>query len=335
MNPEARQTVLFSTRRHAMVRNPYIEQLAQHLEELGVEVKPWSWRTALTRRYDLLHVHWPEYVIGHRRRVLAIMHALLSSALLARLRRRRIPVVRTLHNHTPHFVLGRRAQSRLGRLESLTTHTFHLHRGNEGPSDSVVPHGHYQDWFAKFPRAEMSPGRILFFGLIRSYKNVPALISAFRETSDSSLSLVVIGESESAELAQSLASQAAPDSRISLDLKFADDNELAWQISSASLVVLPYSEVFNSGAALLALSLGRRILVADSPTMRSLADEVGDGWVQTFTGAITASDLTAALNQPRCLAEPDLSQRSWPDAARAHAAGYSSAIQALHPKVRT
>ena len=50
-----------------------------------------------------------------------------------------------------------------------------------------ILHGHYRDWFAEYPRDPMVRGRMAYFGLIRRYKNVDALLRAFRETDRTTL----------------------------------------------------------------------------------------------------------------------------------------------------
>lgn len=330
MTRNARSRILFSTRCHAMDRNPYIQQLAQHLRDSGLHVDAWTWRTALLRRYDVLHVHWPEYIVSHRRGWLARVNAVLSTLLLLRLRLQQTPVVRTVHNDVPHFAMTRGAQWRTHKLDASTVHHIQLHKGVTNRSDTVILHGHYSDWFARYPHSAPVPGRFLFFGLIRPYKNVPALVEAFKQVPDSDASLSIVGEPESDSGAAELISLTALDSRIDLDLAFASEDVLARHITSASVVVLPYSNMFNSGAALLALSLGRRVLVADSPSMRSLAAEVGSAWVRTFDGAISDADLVAAMEYPGSTEPPDLTEREWTRAARAHRDVYMRAM--AHPR---
>ena len=71
------------------------------------------------------------------------------------------------------------------------------------------------------------------------------------------------GKPSTPELAQEL-TDAAAGKRVSLDLTFQTDAQLVEVVSSAVVVALPYTEMYNSGAALLALSLDRPILVPDN-----------------------------------------------------------------------
>ena len=177
-----------------------------------------------------------------------------------------------------------------------------------------------------------TPGRLLFFGQIRPYKQVEALAVAFRGAADDSLSLHVVGLPKSEELGLSIKRAAEGDQRISLDLSHADDRELAREIGEAELVVLAYQEMTNSGAALLALSLDRPVLVPTSEATRELSDEVGAGWVLFFDGSVSSEVLVSALNDLRDGSaqrtdKPDLSQRDWPTIGRHHESVYRSAIR--------
>jgi hypothetical protein len=89
--------------------------------------------------------------------------------------------------------------------------------------------------------------------------------------------------------------------------------------------------VLNSGSALLALAFGRPVLVPRLGAMGELQDLVGDDWVRTYPGDLTAVELSQALSwarersRSRCAA---LDQLAWDviaartiDAYRALAAG--------------
>lgn len=320
--------VLFSTRHHAMDRNPYLRQLEMHLSDQDVSVRPWAWRTALLGRYDVLHVHWPEYIVTHRRPHIAAVNAVLSYLLLVRLQLVGTPVVWTVHNEQPHFTVNRGARRRLRWLNRLVVERIQLHDAPPAENQTLILHGDYQDWYAQYPQYSPRSGRILFFGLIRAYKNVPALIAAFASLPGADLTLRVVGEPDDDSLRDELVRSAARDDRVHLILGFASEADLAAEISSASLVVLPYSHVFNSGAALLALSLGRPILVASSDSMQSLGHEVGDGWVLTYDGALAPDQLTSALAiaESRPDERPRLDDRSWTHGASLHKQVYRHAL---------
>ncbi len=95
------------------------------------------------------------------------------------------------------------------------------------------------------------------------------------------------GAAVDASLAESSGGRA-PDARIAHHLEHVPDDDLAAEVAHAQLVVLPYREMHNSGAVLLALSLDRPVLVPRNEVTDALAAEVGPWWVQRYDGELDA-----------------------------------------------
>lgn len=315
--------------------NPYITQLTAALNaEPGIEVLHFSWRTALLGRYDVVHLHWPEILVRGSTPVRALSRQARVALLLARWRLTGTPVVRTLHNVRPHDGLSPVQRWLLARVDRLTVAAIALNPVDvetQSRPTTLIPHGHYVDWATRLPGARRSaePGRIVFAGLIRPYKNVPALIGAFGDLPDPAARLHVAGEPAAGSLADELRRAAAGDDRITLDLRFLDDGELADALARAALVALPYQEMHNSGAALLALSLERPVLLPDNAVNRGLREEVGTRWVQLYRGPLTAevlADALAAVSERAPDDRPDLGAREWTTAGARHLEVYRTAL---------
>lgn len=308
--------------------NPYLVLLVRSLPD-EVESLFFSWRTAVLGRYDVLHVHWPEHLLGAGgARGLARRAAF--AAVLVRVRLTRRGVVRTLHNIRPHEGRGGIDAILLRGFDAVTTGTVVLQPSPVPPPGRFVvqiPHGHYRPWFAGLPSATRVEGRLLFFGQIRGYKGVPELLEAFAAVG-AGASLVVCGQPQDGALARDLTDRAARDPRVSLRLGHVADADLSVEVGRAQLVVLPYKEMHNSGAVLLALSLDRPVLVPRSGHSRALAQEVGAGWVLEYDGPLTAEVLRSALAQARSAVRserPDLDGREWGGIGDAHAEVYRRA----------
>ncbi|RFA13011.1 glycosyl transferase [Subtercola boreus] len=315
--------------------NPYLVMLAQSIDSIaGVSVRNFSWRGALFGRYDVFHVHWPEILVSGHSPLKALARQGLTALLLLRLRMTRTPIVRTLHNLELPSGISRRERALLRQFERQTTLWIRLNPETpvrDDPEYALIPHGHYRDWFEHYPVAEPEPGRIAYFGLIRRYKGVDALIDAFRAL-PGDVTLQVSGRPSTPELADDLRRRAAGDERIGLTLQFLDDAELVQTVSRASLVVLPYTEMHNSGGALTALSLNRPVLLPANPVNQRLAAEVGFGWVHQYTGELTATVLAETLRQVenhRPVEPPRLGARDWRDAGLRHYSAYLAASQAV------
>ena len=314
--------------------NPYLVMLAKSIGSIaGVTVRTFSWRGALLTRYDVFHVHWPEILVAGHSPLKALVRQGLTVLLLAKLRLTRTPIVRTLHNLELPTGISRRERLILRLFEKRTTLWIRLNPETPVQDDrryALIPHGHYRDWFEQYPKQNPVVGRIVYFGLIRRYKGVGALVDAFRQL-PGDVTLRVGGRPSTTELADDLRRRAEGDDRIALHLQFLDDAELVDAVTRATLVVLPYTEMHNSGGALTALSLGRPVLMPANPVNGRLADEVGPGWVYQYEGALTPEVLAETLRAVSGRGEvtpPQLDGRDWQSAGLLHYSAYLAATGA-------
>lgn len=318
--------------------NPYLVMLRDSIRDLpGVELRTFSWRGALTRKYDVFHVHWPEILVSGHSPLKKLARQVLTLALVGKLALTRTPIVRTVHNLDLPDGISRRERWLLRLIDRRTTLRIRLNPLTplpDGSASETIVHGHYRGWFAPYPRSSRIPGRLAYVGLIRRYKGVDSLLSAFRSAfaGEAAASLTVGGKPSSEELVVQLRSLSEGDDRVAMHFAFLSDAELVEAVTRSELVVLPYREMHNSGGALSALSLDRPVLVPDNEVNAMLAAEVGDEWVLRYDGELSPADLEDALARARRLspeATPDLSLRDWDDAGRAHVAAYRRAIALL------
>lgn len=331
-------TVLQSFPEPRATTNPYLVLLARSLGSLpATTVLNFSWRRALLAKYDVFHVHWPEILVDGKSPFKKTIRQALAVVLVARLRITKTPIVRTVHNvELPHGI-SRREVFLLRMIDRQTTMRIRLNDETLIPKNSphtTIPHGDYRSWFSRYPGAAVVAGQLAYVGLIRRYKGVDRLVRVFRGTEKlmEGLSLYLAGNPSTKELAASITDLAGSDLRITLKLAFLSDEELVGIVTSSELVVLPYRFMHNSGGTLMALSLGRPVLVPDNGVNRKLREEVGPGWVFTYEGDLTATQLVETVLEVRRdqhRAAPDFSRRNWEDAARAHEQAYRLALAAL------
>lgn len=327
-----RLAVLWFSQRPGPQTNPYLNQLVDALEP-HVDVEFFSWRRALFGRYDVLHVHWPEVRLRAPSRLRRAANRCLVAALLTRLTLRRVALVRTLHNVAPHERLGTVDRWLLRWFDRRTRVWIRLNDQTVPPAPGevvTIKHGHYADWFADLPRESPLPGRFAFVGLVRPYKGIDELLEAFAATRDESLSLYVGGRPEADAATDPLTAIGARDPRIHLQLRYLTDDELVREVTRAHLVVLPYRDLHNSGALIMALSLGRPVLVPATATTHEMACEFGEQWVLTYEGPLTARLLTDSLARTRpdeLRGLPNLGSRDWPSAGVNHARAYTAAVR--------
>lgn len=313
----------------------FIDQVVRHAPA-DIRFTFFSWREALTGKYDVLHVHWPEYFTRGSSKPATAVKRLLFRALLRRLRSRGIPVIRTVHNLKPHAE-GDEVEARLlGLLDRLIVTDVVLNRctPDRGHESVLIPHGDYREQFASMPVASATPGRLLFIGRIERYKGVLELIEVVRGMSRDEVELRIVGrptDEMRREIASSLTVASERSPKLSADLEFVTDPSMVYEITSSSLVVLPYREMHNSGILLVALSLGRPVLVPAGCVTAELAAEVGSGWVTTYTGDLSAEDIRRALVQSRDVVGqmPIFAGRDWRSVALAYGRVYGTAVSGV------
>ena len=301
----------------AEISNPFISLLIRNLDA-DVVVTKFTWREAFQGRYDVLHVHWPDALLQAPTPMRRLLKFLQFRLLLQRNRARGVRQVWTVHNLTPHEDGGGlRARALAAWDRSCTDHVF-LSQAAASMATStkatVIKHGDYRDIRAAHSEREVpsAPGELLLFGLLRPYKGIETLIDAVSGQSD--LNLRILGRPEPSSYSDSLLQRAAESDGVELSIGRVDDADLVEAITRAEIVVLPYQKIYNSGAALMALTLGRPIIVTDSGTMRELRDEVGSEWVYCLDAPLTAESLTQAVAALRGSARgthPTFSGRDW------------------------
>lgn len=289
-----------------------------------------SWREALFGRYDVFHIHWPEFLIRDASRVRRALRIALFRLLLARLRLRGIALVRTLHNLHPHERGDALEDRTLALCDRRTDLFIRLNRATSlaGKSGVTILHGHYRGRHGGAEGTIAEPGRILYFGLIKPYKGVERLLEVFRSIARDDLRLRIVGKPTSA-LSAMVEENVRGDERISSRLEFVPDDVLAQEIRLAELAVLPYREMHNSGALLVALSQDRPVLVPRSPSNELLAEEVGPGWIHMFEGDLTPAILLDCLTAVRATsrtARPQLEGRDWDVVGERHYQAYRTAM---------
>lgn len=302
----------------------FVDQLVRHPGEITHLY--FSWRTALFGAYDVLHVHWPESLVRSRSAVVRAVKSVATVLLLLRLWASHKPVVRTVHNTTPHAQGDRLERLLLAWLDGRVSAYICLNEvtvTRPGISRFLVPHGSYHEPFYDHPRNPSASG-LLFFGRLEEYKGIDQLLSAFEKIVDESARLRLVGQVSGD--ANTLVAAAERDPRISVDLRFVSDAELVWEVSSAELVVLPYRHMENSGALFVALSLGRPVLAPWSPVNAVLREEFGPSWLMLYQDSLDSHALSSALSAARGSRStpPKMTGRSWPEVGKAHEQVYIS-----------
>ncbi|MDY0830147.1 hypothetical protein SK224_13520 [Microbacterium sp. BG28] len=311
--------------------NPFVELHVTNLPE-SVHSHWFSWKHALFGRYDVIHFQWPENLLRASNAGKRLAKRAAFGAMLLRLRARRTPIVVTIHNLAPHEGPSRFERWALRDLHRRASSLVALNdterlSGFGAAPVMVIAHGDYRQRYRKRDVRVAVPGRVVFFGSIRAYKNVPALIDAAAAVDGASV--VIAGKPWNAEVGAEIERSAAGHDLVRLELRELGDDELVDEISRAELVALPYTTLYNSGAIFLALTLGVPVLAPSTASTRQIQQEVGEAWVLLYEDRLSSADVESALSVARRLREqgapgPNLSQRNWVDLGRKYGSLYES-----------
>lgn len=314
--------------------NPTVSMLIASFPSAIVPVH-FSWGRAYRGHYDVMHVHWPDHLMKDLVWVRRQAKRLALIGLTVANRIRGIPMVWTVHNERPHD--GARGLELLAlvlwqRLASARVYMYNSALPkNAKPRDVVIKRGDYRPLYGDFPESPRPGEGLLTFGLIRPYKGIESLIGAIAAMEVGTRPPVLIaGKPRDEGYAESLREMASHLSTVDFDFRSLPDHDLSTLIQASALVVLPYRYMYNSGAALLALTLRRPILVPASPTMLELQREVGGQWVQTYSGDLGPEVIDHARREIASIGpldRPDLSERDWSAVGDRYASLYRSLVR--------
>ena len=331
-----------------------------HMQELGATVEEFSAWRVLSRRYDIVHLHWPEYCVNGRGALASLFWSCALFGAICWVRIRGGRVVWTVHNlqshQQEHPVIERYFWRILTALVnafiSLTDTGFEQarqwHPALGTKRGFVIPHGNIRDAYpgggveilreqARLRLGIAQSAKVVgFFGSVERYKGITELMEAFSALEDPRAVLCVAGKSYlEPQERKHIEHIAAHDRRVLLQLKYIPDAEVASYIRAADLVLLPFREILNSGSAVLALSLDRPVLVPAKGAMTELQQFAGAEWVHLYLGELTSKTLQQHLDaaieeaakRGRCRAlESGWAGLEWKDLAQLTLNAYRSVI---------
>jgi len=310
-------------------QNPYASLLYMGLEETGeVAVSEFSLKRLFTGRWEVIHIHWPDGFWPRHALAVSALFALVFMTGLALARLKGARLVWTTHNLAAHerrndwvrriymraftrLCDGMISLSRENRDAILQSYPYLAHK-----QVLVVPHGLYD---AHYPQCALSREAcrdrlelpedtdvLLALGNMRPYKGYPDLIAAFRalpEKVRAKWTLLIVGkagEGHGAELRQLADGEPA----IVIRDAFVPDDEIGVYMTAATLVILPYRQMQNSGAANLAVTFGRPVVAPDINSFQDMAQEFPQ-MLHLFSGKFDVTKLENALQCDGPDAAPD------------------------------
>lgn len=237
--------VLMSPGPDKLTDNPSLRLLFDEVMTHGVKITACSKKEDLLMRHDVIHIHFPEWLIRWGSAWRAPFDVLAILGLLWLARRRGAALVWTGHDLEPHEI----SRPRLWRIYNrfLISQVDLLISFGKGATallverypqlarvpTAVVPHGHYRGYYTAPPKATILREELkldhrpvfLCFGLIRSYKNLPGIVRAWKQLPEPRPQLVIAGRPIDSELAELIKKEAGDSKDVHLLLRFIHSDE--------------------------------------------------------------------------------------------------------------
>lgn len=326
--------------------NPYLRLYADSLiaagcRVAGVQSRP-NWADV-----DVLNVHFPDLAAGSRSLIRSLVWVVRLHVRVEQARRRGVAVVWTAHNLRSHDQWHPRLERWSLRWFSRRVDAFTVLAAPQVDlfeqtypalarlPRAVTPHGHFRQHYGaslsrRDARARLGLAQevlmLLALGDLRPYKGTVALAASFSLAAEPRLRLIIAGRDRDGATRRALEAAAAADPRIELRLGWLPDDAVRDYVSACDVVCVPYGSVLNSSVALLALSMGRRVLMPDVGSAHGLREEAGPRWVTVGNGAaVSPRDVVESVRDlPSAGEMPDLPGRDWQQIGYSTAAFFRS-----------
>jgi glycosyltransferase involved in cell wall biosynthesis len=319
-------------------RNPFQFLLYKSVEDMALaKVEEFSPTQILSLfRAKILHIHWPDAFLAAGKGFKFWPRYILLRFIFCLAKIFETKIIWTAHNLQRN---GQRNEESLNkyfwpwflkRVDGIIFMTiaskqkaFSRYNFLQKKPIAIIPHGHYVDQVAQCSRINTTKSMksgILFFGSITRYKNAHKLLDAFLNLPCDSAELRIKGKMSLTEpdtiLKEKL--EALPLERaknVIYENAFLTNEALVAEIKASDLVVFPYTDVLNSGAAIYALSVGRPVLASDTSLFNELQSLVGKDWIYLINNELDEIVLFDALTKAKALKAlnrtPNLSKLDW------------------------
>jgi beta-1,4-mannosyltransferase len=329
--------------------NPYQSLLAQSLEQIGIKVEVVQAGSRLLRtavreqKPDCIHFHSLYYLFIAPTSLRAWLRSFQTLFWLLTLRLSGKILIWTVHDLQGHndqnprvdwffsFCFSRLAQGIILHSERIQRQFVQQFRLAKTHRLYVIPHGHYLDHYPN----DIQPAEahqsldlkadqltFLFLGLIRPYKGLPELISAFQSLSATSTQLAIAGKPASKDIANQIEEFVHGDLDIHFWPTYIADDQIQVYMNAADVVVFPYRRILTSGSIILAMSFGRACIAPQQGGIEDVLDSSGaflydpkqpGGLAQAMQAAVRNRDRLASMGEYN---RKKVQQWNWQDIAQ-------------------
>ena len=269
--------------------NPYNFLLYSSVQKNDVDVREFSFAALFGLRFDILHIHWPEFYLNSHYFLKALIYSfgLLLGIVWSKAWGKKL--VWTVHNLHPHkiqypklnFLFWKLFLPQVDGVISLSEANQKLllqtYPQLATKQHAVAYHGLYTGYYPDTISREEAQTKLnvpkdkkvfLFLGLVKPYKNVEVLIEIFKQHDFSDSVLIIAGKAESTEYGQKINALIGQSSNIFFFQGFVDNNDLQTYFAAADFSVIPFAAIFNSGSALLSVSFNTPVILPYSDNFK-------------------------------------------------------------------
>ncbi|MFW6016272.1 MAG: glycosyltransferase family 4 protein [bacterium] len=273
------------------------------LKLADVEVEEWSPVKMIFSKYDLLHIHWPDNILGARNQFFILLKIILLTISLKIVRFKKSKIIWTSHNIESHYNVNSYLENLfwkflLRNVDGIITPSYSIKEQliNKHPQVKskriiVTPFG---DWSQLVPNeVDFKDSRlslnipnndflIIWIGGIRPYKGLETLIQSFKKLPNNNIRLIIGGIIFDSNYEAKIQKLTNKDSRIIIHSGFIPNEKLQIYYNAANLAVFPFKKITNSGSVRLALHFDCPVLVPDFPIFKEMEKNFGSTFIKLY-----------------------------------------------------
>lgn len=175
---------------------------------------------------------------------------------------------------------------------------------------AIIPHGNYKPFIRQLSEKDKTKiFTLLFFGQIKEVKGLGILLKAIKlivNKGFSDIELIIAGKAWKSDLNyyQNLIDELGIQNYVKADFRYIPDEEVSSIYSKADLVVLPYTEIYQSGVLLLTMSYGKPVLSSGLKAFREIVVDGKTGFIFENKNEVDlAKKIINIMNHPEILKE--------------------------------
>lgn len=285
-------------------QNPYQHILKSNLEELKLSVSFISdnrlctfFRFSLSKKcFHVLHLHWTHSYILSDYLFLSFIKSFVFLISLIILKLKNYRIVWTLHNLREHELRHVKLENFVHKIlfklcDNIIVHSVFckneaMRFWQDSPAKKfhVIPHGNYigsylnevtKEQARVFLNIPKGKSVFLFFGSLRGYKGLDAVLKSFESNDLLNSVLLIVGHPLTRDIEAKIRAQCHEHSNVYLYLDHVPADNVQFFMNASDAVVFSFSDIFTSGSIVLAMSFRKAVIAPNLPALQHLIDYGG------------------------------------------------------------